>query len=86
MAEFEESTTTRRRRLLLIGKNGHQSLVKEGKGQFLYHHYPKLAKSLAPLIEQVKESQDKAEISILLHNFMEKTPLVCYLLVKDVNQ
>lgn len=86
MAEIEESTTARRRRLLLISRNGHQSLVKEGTGQFLYQHYPKLAKTLAPIIEQVKESQDKAEISTLLHNFIEKTPLVCYLLAKEVNE
>jgi hypothetical protein len=87
-----ESATARRRRTLLISRSGPQapSAAREAgnKAQFLQQNYPKLVRSLGPVVEKLggdsQQQQDKAELNTALHTVMEKAPLLCYLLVKEV--
>lgn len=82
-----ESATARRRRTLLSSRSGHNNGPKDPSAQFLQQHYPKQLKLLHPLMDELRENKgDKGQLGNALHTLMEKGPLACYLLVKEVGE
>lgn len=53
--------------------------------QFVQQHYAKLAPKVANSVSVLACSSEKSELVTALHELMDKTPLACYLIVKEVS-